>query len=376
MLFSLCGPNQETAKISQKNLALDLTEGEVVENYIEPHKIDGEPTDFYLEPEFSIDFERDDIAETGLTSPGYFDIDSNGNIYFASSSNQINCLYKFDKEGNFIKSFGRKGQGPGEIQITRLFGIDNEDRLIVQDHNNRKVLFFETDGSLIKETRFGKKFDAMYPLPNGNYIVYWSNRRMAGFEAGGDYYPVGFSLCNSELEEIKILDIYKMPTPKIGYKGTNFNRIFFWIISNGKIYIGNEDRGYEILQYDFEGNLLKKIRKEFAPLVVTSDYIERTKEYFARAKRKVWFPKHWPPFSAFFTDDEGRIFVKTYEKGADESEYIFDIFNTEGKFIGRKSLNIYSGQFVHAKVIRNHFYCIKEKDNGYKELVVYKMRWE
>jgi len=371
---SFCGSNQEKAKESQQNLELDLNEGEVVENYIEPHKIEGEPTDFYLEPVSSIDFERDDIAEIGLIGAGYFDIDSNENIYFASGRNERNYIYKFDREGNFITSFGKKGQGPGEIQFVRLFGIDNEDRILVQDHYNKKVLFFETDGSLIKETRFGKKLFAMYPLPNGNYIVNWNNR--TGIKREGDYLPNGLSLYNSDLEEIKILDIYKSTMPLKGFKGTNFNPIFFWIISNGNIYIANEDRGYEILQYDFEGNLLKKIRKEFTPLVVTRDYIERTEKYFARMNRKVWFPKHWPPFTSFFTDDEGRIFVKTYEKGADEGEFIFDIFNTEGKFVGRKSLNIYSEQFVYAKVKRNHLYCIQDKESGYKEFVVYKMRWE
>ena len=373
---SFCGPNQDKAKESQQISGLDLNEGEVVENYIEPHKLEGEPTDFYLEPVSSIDFERDDIAEIGLISAGNFGIDSSENVYFASSRNQRNCIYKFDKEGNFITSFGRKGQGPGEIQSVRRFGIDNEDRIIVQDHTNRKILFFKTDGSLSKETRFGKKLRAMYPLPNGNYIVYWDNRVIAGVKAEDDYYPEGLSLYNSDLEETKILDIYKRPTPRKGYKGTNLNPIFFWIISNGNIYIANEDRGYEILQYDFKGNLLKKIRKEFTPLAVTKDYIERTKESFAKINRKVWFPEHWSPFTSFFTDDEGRIFVKTYEKGAYEGEFIFDIFNTEGKFVGRKSLNIYSAQFVYAKVEGNYLYCLQDKESGYKEFVVYKMIWE
>ncbi|MCJ7583067.1 MAG: 6-bladed beta-propeller [Candidatus Aminicenantes bacterium] len=371
---SFCGPNKEKAKESQQNLALNLNEGEIVENYIEPHKIEGETTDFYLEPVSSIDFERDNIAELGLISAGYFGIDSSENVYFASSRNQRNCIYKFDREGNFVTSFGRKGQGPGEIQVVRRFGIDNEDRIIVQDHTNKKILFFKTDGSLIKETRFDKKFQAMYPLSNGNYIVYWDNR--PEIKRDGDYYPEGFSLCNSNLEEIKILDIYKAtPLPLKGVKGTNINPIFFWIISNGYIYIANEDREYEILQYDFDGNLLKRIRKEFIHNKVSKDYIEKTKKSFARANRKVWFPEHWPPFSSFFTDNEGRIFVKTYEKGADDSVFIFDIFNTEGKFVGRKNLNIYSEQFVYAKVIGDHLYCIQDKESGYKEFVNYKMIW-
>lgn len=93
---------------------------------------------------------------------------------------------------------------------------------------------------------------------------------------------------------------------------------------------------------------------------------------------KVWFPKYWAPYDSFFPDDEGRLFVKTYEEGDNPGEYIYDIFNPDGIFIGRKSLNIYSwrGIEVYAKAKRNRFYCLEEKESGYRELAVYKMKWE
>lgn len=60
------------------------------------------------------------------------------------------------------------------------------------------------------------------------------------------------------------------------------------------------------------------------------------------------------------------------EKGGNHGEIIRDVFNRDGAFIARKSLPKSFG----IKSKKNLFYCVREKDSGYKELVVYKMRWE
>ena len=89
---------------------------EVVINHIEPYKIKGEPNSLHLKKEFSIDLEKDEIAEIGLTSIRSFNVDDDRSIYFIDSSSRDNFIFKFSREGQFILSFGRKGQGPGEMQ--------------------------------------------------------------------------------------------------------------------------------------------------------------------------------------------------------------------------------------------------------------------
>ena len=66
----------------------------------------------------------------------------------------------------------------------------------------------------------------------------------------------------------------------------------------------------------------------------------------------------------------------TYEKGDNEGEYMFDIFNPEGIFIGRKSLKDFSAtDHLKGKIKNDYFYCIEEKESGFQKLVVYKMLW-
>ena len=88
---------------------------EVIVNHLEPYKIKKEPTTLNLEEEFIVDFERDDLAELSLTAPWGFAVDSDGNLYFVTSKTRDNCIFKFDRNVNFITSFGRRGQGPGEL---------------------------------------------------------------------------------------------------------------------------------------------------------------------------------------------------------------------------------------------------------------------
>ena len=350
---------------------------EVVINHIEPYKIKGRVASLILGEEFTIDLARDDMAERGLADATQFDIDSEGNIYFASSRTTENCIHKFDRNGNYINSFGRKGQGPGEVQFILYFGVDNQDNIIISGNRNKKIVIFSKEGKFVDETRFPLNTIAIFPLGNGNYFYY--GNRLEKKEITDNYVPMVFSLYNSEFEEIIELDRYNNPNPlSKGFRGVNINPIFIWKISESNIYIGNEFRDYEILKYDFDGNLQQKIRKNYVPVKVPEELIKKRKKSYEKAELKVWFPENWTPFCSFFPDDEGRLYVKTFEEGDNSGEYIYDIFNSDGIFICRKSLNIYSwGEMeVCAKAKRERLYCLQEKKSGYRKLVVYKMKWD
>ena len=55
---------------------------------------------------------------------------------------------KFTKDGKFIKTWGRKGSGPGEFDIPHALAIDSRGRLFVGDRNNNRIQIFDQDGKL------------------------------------------------------------------------------------------------------------------------------------------------------------------------------------------------------------------------------------
>ncbi len=96
---------------------------EVVLNHVAPYLIKGQPSSFSLEKVFSIDTERTDLAEAGMGSAGEWDADNAGNVYVVCFKNNKNFIYRFDRAGRLLGSFGRSGQGPGELQWPFLGGV-------------------------------------------------------------------------------------------------------------------------------------------------------------------------------------------------------------------------------------------------------------
>ena len=155
---------------------------------------------------------------------------------------------------------------------------------------------------------------------------------------------------------------------------------FLWIVTPRNVYFGNEEQGYGIRMYDLEGNLVRKIKKEYRKIRISEEYIEEQTEGMSEAlKLRTYFPEHFPPFQCAFPDDNERLYVITNEKGNNPGEYMCDIFTPAGIFITRASLAgvTETGLILLPPVARNdRLYFIQEKESGYRELVVYKMKWE
>lgn len=93
-------------------------------------------------------------AEENLSFNNPSDIvrDSAGNLYILDMDN--NRIQKLDSEGKFIKTIGRKGQGPGEFQGPSSMDIDTEDNLFVFDVRTRRIEVFSSDGKPLRTIKF------------------------------------------------------------------------------------------------------------------------------------------------------------------------------------------------------------------------------
>ena len=66
-------------------------------------------------------------------------------------------IVKFDKDGNFIKSWGRLGAGPGEFRTPHGLAFDSQGRLFVADRGNNRIQIFDQDGNFLDEwTQFSR----------------------------------------------------------------------------------------------------------------------------------------------------------------------------------------------------------------------------
>lgn len=346
---------------------------EVIINHHEPYRLKGESSHLILKELFKIDTEVDEIANTGLTDISEFDVDSKGNLYFLNYQSSEHYYFKFDINGQFVFAFGRRGQGPGEIQTTGGFTVNHIDEVEVFDSGNKKLHFFNGEGELIRDIPISFVFHRALSLRNGNYLV---AKDIA--DLTGEYlYQVSLMLYRPDFSEITELDRMKVPNYFKSKKRRGDQQIFVFDISDDYIFIGNEDRNYEIWVYDLHGNLPRKIRKGYKQVKIPEAY-KRNKLAKMKPQQKIgrYFPDYFPPFFTLTSDEQGRLFVLTYEQDNDSLNYM-DVFNSEGVFFARTTipgLSVYGGAAIRCR--NNHLYLLREKDSGYKELVIYRMMWE
>ena len=90
--------------------------------------------------------------------------DSDGNIYI--SDGYINSrVAKYDKNGDWVKSWGEPGTGPGQFRLPHAIAIDRSNNVYVGDRTNHRIQVFDTEG------RFQRMFSIDVPPVPGTKAV-------------------------------------------------------------------------------------------------------------------------------------------------------------------------------------------------------------
>ncbi len=90
-----------------------------------------------------------------LDTPAGISVDSQGFVYVAE--NRKNRITKFDGDGKVVLSFGERGSGPGQFEMSRTsnlpvgIAIDEGDNVYVCDEGNDRVQKFDQNGKFLME---------------------------------------------------------------------------------------------------------------------------------------------------------------------------------------------------------------------------------
>jgi len=91
--------------------------------------------------------------------------DSDGNIYITDG--YVNSrVAKFDKNGDWVRSWGEKGTAQGQFRLPHTIVADRNNNLYVGDRTNRRIQVFDTDG------KFLRMFTIDVPPAPGTHSVY------------------------------------------------------------------------------------------------------------------------------------------------------------------------------------------------------------
>ena len=94
-----------------------------------------------------------------LTEPNDVVIAPNGDVFVTQghtpgAGKGDPRVLKFDKNGNFIKTWGGKGTEPGKFDVAHGIANDAKGQLWVTDRENQRIQIFDTDWKYIREIKY------------------------------------------------------------------------------------------------------------------------------------------------------------------------------------------------------------------------------
>lgn len=277
----------------------------------------------------------------------------------------------FRKTGDYLKTMGRKGQGPGEMQLPVYIQITSKKEVMVHDTMAQRLSFFSLEGEYLRQKSTAKTRIFFIPVKmdsQGNLIV----------STVGAPPPIGgkeLRIYDPNLELLTIIaqeergkrGIFDIGKPSL-----------YCAVSPGDNIIWGDSKEYVLQILNQEGDLIKKIIKEYNPVEITAeDKKKYEKQYAEPVKRgmSLNFRAHFPAFSEISVDDEERIFVKTYEQvEGKEDLFYFDVFESGGKYITMVPIQASLNRYSIWK--RNKLYTIEEDKEGYQVVKRYKVTWK
>ncbi len=344
----------------------------IIQNKKKPDPSAGIPTKLVFDLEAVIG-ESDDPDEA-FSQLSSFVVDDDGTVYALDFKEQK--IKVFDDSGKFIRSFGEKGQGPGELQMPSGIYLGPENRLAVDDALGKKMVYFTKQGKYIEHVSYATRLQLVSLLMDsqGNFI----GREMK-LEGQEMFFEI--TKLDPRLNTLFSLDKIGFPIPIPG-SGNKINLMdaiaIYQFDRDGNIYYGR-NREYEINIYTPEGKHVKSIRKDFQPQEITEEDKEKIMsrmDSFAgmspvNLRELFEFPKMFPPFQFFTLDENGRIIVRTWEKGEETDTFVHDIFDPEGRYIAQFVSRINISLWKNTKA-----YAIDEDDEGFQVIKRYTVRWE
>src|SRR6266849_9403054 len=100
--------------------------------------------------------------------------DAAGDIFVADGLGNARVA-KFDKDGKFVKSWGKKGTAPGQFANVRSIAVDAQGNVYAADGGNKRVQVFDNNGTFKTAFTNVGNAQALCMTKGSNPVVYVSN---------------------------------------------------------------------------------------------------------------------------------------------------------------------------------------------------------
>lgn len=269
----------------------------------------------------------------------------------------------FGDDGRHIRSIGRRGQGPGEFQTPFFVALAPGGEMLVGEMS--RLSFFDRTGVFLRsqDNSVGPLAFIKY-LGNGDAV----GTRMVIDEEKPRYEVV---LCGPDLKPKQVLTYSPMPDPSAKFQ--LFASVVRWDISRGsEIVCASGEGDYRLSVFDAGGRLVRTIVKAYDPVPVSDRDISRQmKRHGIESRDEITAPKYLPPIWWVYADEDGRIYVSTWQRDAEKGIPLFNIFDPEGRYLCDYPIPGEPLVFRDGKL-----YAVVRDDEGIQYVKRYAMTWK
>ena len=314
-----------------------------------------------FEPELTIRESESNSAFSFIRISGLL-IDKDDTVYVLDSKDSN--IKVFNWRGQFLRSIGKKGQGPGELDVPVHMDFYRATEIAVQDAGNRRLTIFGLNGDYQDSVSTSR-------VSLGNIKI----------DSAGTIYGIGIALRETKRSyELQKFDSDFNPVMTVDaadikeMRGISFLTAApsFTIGKNGLIYYGFPESEYEIKAYDSAGVLVKRIQKAFVPARIPQDEKDAVAKGI-KQRLDVYFPDYYPPYYDIEDNDDGRLIVLS-RKYFKKRTYDFDIFDLEGRYLETKRF-VPNYRASYFKWKKERLYVAEEEESGLSVIRIYRVRW-
>jgi hypothetical protein len=278
-------------------------------------------------------------------------VDARDNVYLLDL--QLSEVRVFNIDGEYVRTIGREGEGPGEFRYPTSMLFLPDGKLGVIQPSASRLILFDAEGNPAGDLRIQP--------PDGKGFFRLEGGRLAGDQLAmryqlGDKKKGSWSTRNrlaffdmtGSQQSVLIEAATKMNYISARFVERDWNSFDrCWTASpDGRVFARTGFADYEIRVWGPDGELDRVIHREYPPHRRSAEDINKIKDRWTRRFR--WLPSlsfgiedNWAPIHELHAQKDGTLWVRTSRGWRDRGGgvmAIFDVFDREGRFVQEVSL--------------------------------------
>jgi hypothetical protein len=293
-----------------------------------------------------------------LNKPLDLRVDDQGRVYVMDWGDVHIKVY--DSQGRFLRTIGRKGQGPGEFDMPAFFDLMTGEKICVLDGRQRRITILTSEGEYISSFRFDGFFRSL-AIDGQDRLFLAKYAAAEELKLSTEFREVPYvtSIIRTDASGKEIIhltdflgDFQVMKAMSGGgiMGGRGLYSIIWGVNHKGMIY-GGFNETYRLGAYGPDGKIEFTFGREFKPL--------KNSRYKGLPGQK----KTMPAFARTIVfDEEENLWLELYKD--DSIKYFtYDIFSPEGIYLKQVRIDQRINQFKNGKV-----YSIVRPEEGYPSI--------